>query len=253
VLDPLNEAYSGGTLTTLLALRRYPEAIARIDVYRARFPTRHRALFTQARIEGQIRGGDIEPLRQALAEHGHLLDAASRTGVEAEIARAEARYADAIALWATLPEDDAMERAQTIAALYWAAGDAKNSAREFGKLEHAAAAVLESNPHDVDALTYLAVAQSMRGAHADALATIERAARESPQDDDVVNGPRVAFTRAVVLLQTGRIDEAHAVVERLLRTPFGAPLEFFGDPPGIDLLVKDDPRFDELLHHPPRL
>jgi len=253
VLDPLNEAYSGGTLTTLLALRRYPEAIARIDVFRARFPTRHRALFTQARIEGQIRGGDIEPLRRALAEHGHLLDAAGRTGVEAEIARAEARYADAIALWATVPEDDAMDRAQTIASLYWAAGDAKNSSRAFGKLERAAAAVLESSPHDVDALTYLAVAQSMLGAHADALATVERAERESPQGDDVVNGPRVAFTRAVVLLQSGRVDEAHAVVERLLRTPFGAPLEFFGDPPGIDLLVKDDPRFDELLHHPPRL
>ena len=253
VLDPLNEAYSGGTLTTLLALRRYPEAIARIDTYRARFPTRYRSYFTQARIEGQIRGGDIAPLKKALAEHGHRLDEVGRTGVLAEIARGEGRFLDAIALWEKIPDDGAIERHQTIGSLYWAAGDAENAAREFARLEQASAEVLKEHPDDLDALTLLAVAQSMRGAHDAALATTAKAGRGSPQADDLVNGPRVDFTRAVVLYRAGRVDEAHAEVERLLQTPFGAPVEFFGDPPGIDLLVRDDARFDELLHHPPRL
>jgi len=253
VLDPLNEAYSGGTLTTLLALRRYPEAIARIDIYRSRFPTRYRSFFTQARIEGQIRGGDIAPLKHALAEYGHLLDEAGRTGVLAEIARGEGRFLDAVALWEKIPDDGAIERHQTIGSLYWAAGEASNAEREFAKLERASAEVLKEHPDDLDALTLLAIAQSMRGAHEAALATVAKAGRGSPQADDLVNGPRVDFTRAVVLYRAGRVDEAHAEVERLLRTPFGAPVEFFGDPPGIDLLVRDDARFDELLHHPPRL
>lgn len=57
----------------------------------------------------------------------------------------------------------------------------------------------------------------------------------------------------MVLARAGRSDEAYAEVARLLNVPFGAPLVVFDDPDPVLLLLRDDPHFDALIHHPPRL
>jgi len=48
-------------------------------------------------------------------------------------------------------------------------------------------------------------------------------------------------------------EEGYAEVTRLLHVPFGSPysLHYGVDP--LEPLLKDDPHYDELLHHPPRL
>jgi hypothetical protein len=38
-----------------------------------------------------------------------------------------------------------------------------------------------------------------------------------------------------------------------LRVPFGAPIDVFDVPDPERLLLKDDPHYDELINHPPRL
>jgi hypothetical protein len=93
----------------------------------------------------------------------------------------------------------------------------------------------------------------MLGAHASALASIETARERTPEARDAVQGPQVSFVRSILLVRAGRNAEGYAEVERLLRVPFGAPITRFFQPEPVLLLVKDDPRYDELVNRPPRL
>ena len=96
----------------------------------------------------------------------------------------------------------------------------------------------------------LAIVQSMLGEHAAALATIEEARTQQPEVRDAINGPQVSFVRSFILVRAGRSEEGYAEVARLLHVPYGGHLDPF-DP--LWLLLKDDPHYDELLNHPPRL
>jgi hypothetical protein len=94
----------------------------------------------------------------------------------------------------------------------------------------------------------------MLGEHAAALATIDAERAEMPEARDPVNGPAVSFMRSIILVRAGRGAEGYAEVTRLLRVPFGVPIDIFSDGDGeILLLVKSDPHYDELVNHPPRL
>jgi hypothetical protein len=100
---------------------------------------------------------------------------------------------------------------------------------------------------------FLAIAQSMLGEHAAALATIDEARANLPESRDAFNAPELSFTRSVILVRAGRSEEGYAEVTRLLRVPFGSPRWKFASVWGGQLLVKDDPHYKELLTHPPRL
>jgi hypothetical protein len=47
--------------------------------------------------------------------------------------------------------------------------------------------------------------------------------------------------------------EGYAEVTRLLHVPFSGRQEFFYEYDPELLLVEDDPHYDELINHPPRL
>jgi len=108
-VDPLNES-NLGALTTLLGLRRYPEAIEQARLYARRFPNLPSGYLIGARIEGYVQRS-AEPLRAALRDHGKQLDAELHKVIETQIARAEGRYLDAIALWDAVPTRSARSRA----------------------------------------------------------------------------------------------------------------------------------------------
>jgi hypothetical protein len=55
------------------------------------------------------------------------------------------------------------------------------------------------------------------------------------------------------LARAGRTVEAYAEVERLMRVPYAAPTILWDDPEPVYLLLRDDPHYDTLIHHPPRL
>lgn len=250
-LDPLNPAYLG-PLVTLLGLRRYPEAIEQTKLLQVRFPD-SAAYLTRARIVGFVQHS-IDPLRQALREHDNgSLSPGARASIEAEIARAEGRYLDAVKLWAAVPGEDPVDRDLTIGMLYWAAGRKAEGEAQFHKVEREAQLRLQREPTVLDVLPQLAVAQSMLGQHATALATIDAARTRDPESRDVLNGPGLSFTRSVLLVRAGRAAEGYAEATRLLHVPFGAPIDVFGDPDPVLLLVKDDPHYDELINRPPRL
>jgi TolB-like protein len=252
-LDPLNLAYRLGPITTLIGLRRYPEGIEETKLLQLRFPDRSGLYIVRARIQGWMQHS-IEPLRQALHDHGDVLPApGDRKAVEAEIARAEGRYLDAVQLWTAVPVDDPLDRDERIGFLYWAAGRTQDAVGKFRDLERGAQARLRREPYNVDVLQRLAVTQSMLGEHKAALATIDAARAKTPESRDPVNGPTLSFTRSVILVRAGRAAEGYTEATRLLHVPFSTGADWYHDPDPVLLLLKGDPHYDELINHPPRL
>ncbi len=249
-LDPLNEVYSTPPITTLLGLRRFPEALAQAQAYVDRFPSNPEPYLIRAHIESQLQQS-AAPIRSALREQGHLLPPMVHKVVEAEIARREGRYLDAVKLWDAVPPQDPLARGERIGFLYFAAGDKVRAERIFRDAERYALERLRKSAN-ID-LRQLAIVQSMLGKHTEALATIELARLRSPEARDPVNGPYVSFARSVILVRAGRREEGHAEAVRLLRVPFGAPLQYFEEPDPILLLLKGDPHYEELIERPPRL
>ena len=246
-LDPLNEPYAHAAIVTLSGLRRFKEAIERTEIYTTRLPNSPDSYFTRGRIEARLQRS-VEPLRVALRDHGILLDPGDHKVVEAEIAEAEGRYLDAVRLWDVVPLADPLQRGALIGALYLAAGDTASAERTFRGAERFALQ-RQRQSEGVDLRT-LAIVQSMLGEHATALVTIEAERTRTPEARDAANGPYVSLLRSVILVRSGRGEEGYAEAARLLRVPFGAMLEPFSP---LRLLLKDDPHFDELLNHPPRL
>ncbi len=255
-LDPLNETYDGAGMITLIGLRRYPEAVKHAELDFARFPKDVGSFLVRARLEARIQNSS-EPMRAALRDYGNQVDPPTRKLFEAEIAQAEGRYLEAIKLQEGVPVDNALVRSLWIGSLYYAAGDTVRAEENFRRAE---AIGLEgaTRLQQVDYEIPLAVVQSMLGQHAAALETVERVRARIPESRDAVNGPAASFVRSFILVRAGRTEEGYAEVARLLRVPFGdnsgasADL-FFGPGDPIALLAKDDPRFDELMNHPPRL
>jgi tetratricopeptide (TPR) repeat protein len=191
-------------------------------------------------------------MRAVLRDHGNLFDPMYQNAVRAEIARAEGRYLDAVQLWGTVPAQDPLARGERIGVLYLAAGDASRAMQAFAGAERSALDLLQREPGKVD-LAKLALVQSMMGKHAEALANVEKARKANPESRDALNGAGVSFVRAVILVRAGQSEEGYAEVTRLLHVPFGAPIDFMAGPEPVRMVLKDDPRFDELLNRPPRL
>ena len=168
-----------------------------------------------------------------------------------EVAIAEGRYLDAVRPWeiAELAPPEGASRKGYTGILYHAAGDEPRARQLFLAAQRQA----PRNFHDPEGIEGLAISQSMLGEHAAALATIDELRAKLPESRDAINGPEVSFMRCVILVRAGRSEEAYAEVNRLLHVPFGNPLWKYGEVHLVALLVKDDPHFDELLYHPPRL
>ena len=168
-------------------------------------------------------------------------------------ARFEGRYLDWIRLLDEIPDDVPFVRAIRLGCLYHAVGDAAHEEESFRRAEALSIALKQRGPPRGPMLLQLATLQSMMGKHDEALATVEIARAQTPEARDALNGPQVSFVRSVILVRAGRSEEGYAEAARLLRVPFGSPRDFSGPDNPIALAVKDDPKFDELINHPPRL
>jgi TolB-like protein len=251
-LDPLNETYPTMVATTLLGLRRFPEYAASARLYAERFPREVDAYFDMAFLDS-IMQHSAAPLRDLLRDHGSALDPVPRRFILAMIARIEKRYLDAIRLWEMQPANDPPGRALLLGLLYRAAGDSRHAEQRLLAAKHGAQALLVRAPTQTSALETLAVAQSVLGEHAAALASIDRARAISPEARDAINGPRESFIRSIILIRAGRTSEGEAEVARLLHVPFGGRIGLVDEFDPMLLLVEEDPRYDALINHPPRL
>jgi len=251
-LDPLNSAYAAGPQSTLLGLRRYPEALEENKLTVQRFPNDPDLHWSGATIECYLKHS-AEPLRALLRDHGAVFDATDLKGIESTIAASEGRYQDAIALMKEIPVDDPLRRNTLVGFWYWAAGDPRSAAQTFRIAERYGRERLKGDPEDTDSLVHFALVESMLGKHAAALDTIERARTLAPEARDAINGPGISFERSVILVRGGRSTEGYAEAARLLQVPFGSPAPFLYELHPEVILVKDDPHYDALINHPPRL
>jgi TolB-like protein len=252
-LDPLNDVYAEGPLSTVMGLRRYQEALAQADLLVQRFPNNPGFNWDHALIAARLHHS-VEPLRALLRDHSALFDQGDLKGIETTIALAEGRYLDAIAAIRQIPVDDPVLRNELIGLWYSAAGDRPSATQALHIAERLGLEKIKGAPEDTDSLVRLAVVQSLLADHAAALATIDRARALLPEARDAVNGPDVSFVRSVVLVRAGRSAEGYAEVTRLLHVPFAAPLPYFdGSSHPEVVLVKDDPHFDALINHAPPL
>jgi tetratricopeptide (TPR) repeat protein len=248
-LDPLNSQFAGAPLDTYVALRRYPEALEQAALMQLRFPDWPGGYVIHGGIESFMQHSN-EPLRRLLREHADVLSADDRANIEANIARAEGRYLDAVKLLTGAHFDYPIDGDLTIGMLYWAADRKPEAEARFHSVARDAKLELQRVPNDVFyVMPRLALAQSMLGEHAAALATIDAERTRAPESRDRIYGPAISFTRSVILVRAGRAAEGYAEVTRLLHVPFSVPDE--SDP--IWLVVKDDPHYGELINRPPRL
>jgi TolB-like protein len=254
-LDPLSNGASHLVLTTLAGLRRYPELLAARRLFQQRFPSIAFARIDVARTDAQIQN-TIEPLRTAIRQYGSTLSTDERNRAEVLLAREEGRYLDAAKLLTTAPTKDPVYRDMRLGFLYEAAGNIQASERRFHSAVQGAQAILKREPSSTEVLEYLALAHSMLGEHATALAEIDRRRAEYPEARDPVNGPPISFIRSMILVRAGRAAEGYAEVARLLHVPFGRPVQgLFDDDVYGDMLlmVRDDRHYDQIVHNPPRL
>jgi tetratricopeptide (TPR) repeat protein len=248
-LDPLN-ANNGAPIMTIIGLRRFPEGLRQAELRARLFPAQATGAYAmRARIESRMKNNDLAPLRQALDAHGERMQAYHRHSLRAEIAVAEGRYLDAIAEMAKVSEQSPIDRAIREAVLYRAAGD---EARASTVLAEAKRLTAQGKVNVDWRHEHRALVHSLLGEHDEALRAADEARRLTPEARDAMNGPYTSFVRSVVLVRAGRHDEGYAEARRLLRVPFGSPVDIFMPDP-LRLLLKDDPGFDELLNRPPRL
>ena len=251
-LDPFNYDYHWEPFSTLLGLRRFPEAIELTKLWSKRFPDDSDAYFWRGRLEG-LSQHSIEPLRAALRDHGNNLDQWDHAAVEARIAVWEGRYLDAIHLWDKIPVPDEAWRAMLIGFWYRAAGDARSAELSFRRSEQSGRAQAQRNPKEPEILSRLALVESMLGEHEAALATIEKARALAPEARDAMNGPEVSCMRSIILVRAGYGAEGYAEARRLLHVPFGTPMELLGLNDAQWLVLKDEPKYADIIAHPPRL
>jgi serine/threonine protein kinase/Tfp pilus assembly protein PilF len=107
--------------------------------------------------------------------------------------------------------------------------------------------LLKEQPENAELISVLALANMGLGDKPAALALAEQAMGARPVEKDLVNGPFSLEILARVAAQTGKADRAIAALQQLLSTPyFGA----FTTTPLTPALLRLDPMFDPLRNDP---
>ena len=112
----------------------------------------------------------------------------------------------------------------------------------------AAAAGASSQPEDIYALAWGAVALELLGRTSDAVRTADQAVRLMPERRDAVNGPTIAMLRAWVLIHSGeRAEEGYAELDRLLGSMYLQPRWVAASP--LWLLLRNDVRAQQIIRN----
>jgi serine/threonine protein kinase/Tfp pilus assembly protein PilF len=134
--------------------------------------------------------------------------------------------------------------------LGWAqhvAGDRAAAQETWRQTRSALEPLLKEQPTNSELICVLALANMGLGDKAAALALIEQAMAARPAEKDVVNGPFSLEILARVLAQTGESDRAISTLQQLLSTPYFCA---FTNAPLTPALLRLDPMFDPLRSDP---
>ena len=252
-LDPRNVNLLSQHARSYVCLRRFPEAVAKLEQILNITPDDIDTLVLKARIaqaEGDLPRASalLSPLRlgadyanaletqvyQAILESRPFGVIAQLKEILANPDQALGYYNGELRFW--------LGWAQEVAGDHVAARESWSQARS--ELEP----FLKEQPENFVLLGDLALTNMGLGDNTAALTLAERAIAMMPIDKDALTGPRPLDILARVAARVGDADRSISTLEKLLLIPYEAPLA--ANPPLTPALLRLDPMFDPLRKDP---
>src|SRR5206468_1245731 len=252
-LDPRNVNLLSQHARSYVCLRRFPEALAKLEQILNIMPDDIDTLVLKARIaqaEGDLPRASalLAPLR---------LGAYYANALETHVYQAilEARPAAVIAqlkeIFATPDQALGYYNGDLRSWLGWAqdvAGDHEGSRESWSHARSELEPFLKEQPENFVLMGDLALTNMWLGDNAAALTLAERAIVMMPIDKDALTGPRPLDILARVAAQAGDPDRSISTLTKLLSIPYEAPLA--ANPPLTPALLRLDPMFEPLRKDP---
>ena len=252
-IDPRNVNLLSQHARSYICLRRFPEALAKLEQILNIAPDDIDTIVLKARIAQAE--GDLPRAAALLAPLRLGADYANALETQVYQAILESRPAAVIAQLKQLlaKPDQALGyyNGELRFWLGWAqevAGDSVAARESWSQARTELEPFLNQQPDNFVLLGDLALTNVALGDTTAALSLVERAIAMMPIEKDVLLGPRPLDILARVAARTGDPDRAISTLEKLLSIPYEAPLA--ANPPLTPALLRLDPMFEPLRKDP---
>jgi serine/threonine-protein kinase len=252
-LDPRNANLLSQHARSYVCLRRFPEALAKLEKILNITPDDIDTLVLKARV-AQAQG-DLPRASALLAPLRLGADYANALETQVYQAILESRPAPVIAqLKEILAKPDQALGYYNGELRFWlgwaqeVAGDHDGARESWSHARSELEPFLKEQPENFVLMGDLALTHMALGENAAALALAERAIAMIPIDKDALTGPRPLDILARVAAGIGDPDRAISTLEKLLSIPYEAPLA--ANPPLTPALLRLDPMFEPLRNDP---
>jgi TolB-like protein/Flp pilus assembly protein TadD len=248
-LDPRNVNLLSQHARSYVCLRRFPEALAKLEQILNIAPDDIDTLVLKARI-AQAQG-DLPRASALLAPLRLGADYANALETQIYQAILESRPAQVIAqLKEILAKPDQALGYYNGELRFWlgwaqeVAGDHNGARESWNQARTELEPFLKEQPENFILMGDLALTNMALGENAAALTLAERAIAMFPANKDALTGPRPLDILARVAARIGDPDRSISILEKLLSTPYEAPLA--ANPPLTPALLRLDPMFAPL-------
>jgi len=253
-LDPRNVSVLTGYATNYLCLRRFPEALRKLEQILNIIPDDLDTLAAKARIaqaQGDLTRANalLAPLRPPVADSGALEIQLYQAILER---RPQGMIARVKEILGAEPDPTAgLATGELRFWLGWAqeiAGDQAASQESWRQARSELEPLLKEQPDNYSLLGDLALVSMGLGDKSSAFALAERAMAANPIEKDAVRGPVPLEILARVAARLGESDRALAALRELLSLPYDGAMAV--GPPLTPALLRLDPMFDPLRNDP---
>ena len=253
-LDPRNVSVLTGYATNYICLRRFPEALRKLDQVLDIIPEDLDTLAAKARIaqaEGDLARAStlLAPLHPTAEDSGALEIQVYQSILERRPEQMISRLKEILAA-----RPDSTLGHVTGELRFWlgwaqeVAGDQAGAQESWRQARSELELFLKEQPDNYSLLGDLALTNMGLGDKAAAFALAERAVAANPVEKDAVRGPVPIEILARVAARNGEPDRAITALQKLLSIPYDGAMAV--GPPLTSALLRLDPMFDSIRSDP---